>query len=100
MYDRGLGILGVTGTLAMPFAYALALVVVITLLLWVLSLIFYADFKREIARRYPTDNPTHPCDRSSRDDLLAQYELGIWLLIAVVAASLIGLVAFLAYILL
>ena len=93
MYDRGLGILGVTGTLATPFAYALALVVVITLLLWVLSLIFYADYKREIARRYPTD------DRSSRDDLLAQYELGIWLIIGVVAASLIGLVAFLAYIL-
>ena len=39
-------------------------------------------------------------DEPSRDDLLAQYELGIWLLIGVVAASLIGLVAFLAYILL
>ena len=39
----------------MPFAYALALVVVVTLPLWVLSLIFCADLKREIARRYPTE---------------------------------------------
>ena len=66
----------------MPFAYALALVVVITLL-GVLSLIFYADFKREIARRYPTVDWSH---KSAN--------------LAVVAASLIGLVAFLAYILL
>ena len=38
----------------MFFAYALALGGVVTLPLWVVSLIFYADFKREIARRYPT----------------------------------------------
>ena len=92
----------------MLFAYALALVGLLTLAFWVLGLIFYADFKREITRRYPTEGELHAqllqsCrmdDEPSRDDLLAQYEPGIWLSIAVVAASLIGLVAFLAYILL
>ena len=39
----------------MLFAYALALVGLLTLALWVLGLIFYADFKREITRRYPTE---------------------------------------------
>ena len=58
------------GLLAMPFAYALALVVVITLL-GVLSLIFYADFKREIARRYPTVDWSHKrqsCRRGGEPD--------------------------------
>ena len=50
-----------------------------------MGLIFYADFKREITRRYPTEGELHAqllqsCrmdDEPSRDDLLAQYEPGV-----------------------
>ena len=39
-------------------------------------------------------------DERVRNELLASYERGVWLFIAIAAASLVSLIAFLAYILL